>query len=81
MPVLVLGAEHDGCFTAAELRRTAAAYRSEAEIMTGMGHDLMLDQGWPHRRHGTVRPDPLQVSDERCPQGPVVSLGSSPRAS
>jgi pimeloyl-ACP methyl ester carboxylesterase len=46
VPVLVLGAEHDGFFTAAELRRTAAAYRTEAEIIPGMGHDLMLDQGW-----------------------------------
>jgi hypothetical protein len=25
----------------------AAAYRTQAEICSGMGHDLMLDQGWP----------------------------------
>jgi pimeloyl-ACP methyl ester carboxylesterase len=47
VPVLVMGAEHDGFFTLAELGRTAAAYRTEAEILPGMGHDLMLDQGWP----------------------------------
>lgn len=47
VPVLVLGAELDGFFTVAEVRRTAAAYRTEAEIYPGMGHNLMLDLGWP----------------------------------
>jgi pimeloyl-ACP methyl ester carboxylesterase len=37
VPVLVMGAEHDGFFTAAEMDRTAAAYRTEAEIIPGMG--------------------------------------------
>jgi pimeloyl-ACP methyl ester carboxylesterase len=46
VPILVTGAEHDGFFTVDELRRSAAAYRTEAEIVAGMGHDLMLDQGW-----------------------------------
>jgi alpha-beta hydrolase superfamily lysophospholipase len=45
-PMLVLGAEHDGFFTVGELRLTARAYRTEAEIFPGMGHDMMLDQGW-----------------------------------
>lgn len=45
-PVLVLGAEHDGLFTVGEQRRTARAYRTEAEVFPGMGHDMMLDQGW-----------------------------------
>jgi pimeloyl-ACP methyl ester carboxylesterase len=45
-PVLVLGAERDGFFTADEIRRTASAYRTEAEIFTGIGHNMMLDQGW-----------------------------------
>jgi pimeloyl-ACP methyl ester carboxylesterase len=45
-PVLVLGAGHDGFFTRDEVRRTASAYRAEAEFYSGMGHDLMLDQGW-----------------------------------
>ena len=47
VPVLVLGAEHDGFFTAREMDRTAAAYHTQAEILAGMGHDLMLDPGWP----------------------------------
>jgi pimeloyl-ACP methyl ester carboxylesterase len=37
VPVLVMGAEHDGFFTAAEMDRTAAAYRTAAEIIPGMG--------------------------------------------
>lgn len=45
-PVLVLGAERDGIFTAAEVRRTARAYRTEAEIFAGMGHNMMLDPAW-----------------------------------
>lgn len=47
VPVLVIGAEHDGFFTAGEMRRTAAAYGTQAEIVPGIGHNLMLDQGWP----------------------------------
>ena len=45
-PVLVLGAEKDGIFSAGEMHRTARAYRTEAEIFPGMGHDMMLDDGW-----------------------------------
>ena len=44
--VLVLGAELDGFFTTAEVERTARAYGTEAQIIPGMGHDLMLDEGW-----------------------------------
>jgi pimeloyl-ACP methyl ester carboxylesterase len=47
VPVLVLGAELDGFFTLGETRRTARAYRTEAEIFPGIGHDMMLDDGWP----------------------------------
>ena len=46
VPVLVLGAERDPFFTVGEVRKSARAYRTEAEIVPGMGHDLMLDQGW-----------------------------------
>jgi pimeloyl-ACP methyl ester carboxylesterase len=45
-PLLVLGAERDGCFTLKEVHATARAYRTEAEIFPGMGHDMMLDPGW-----------------------------------
>jgi len=46
-PMLVLGAEEDAFFTVDEVRRTARAYRTEAEIFPGMGHDMMLDTDWP----------------------------------
>jgi pimeloyl-ACP methyl ester carboxylesterase len=46
VPVLVLGAEHDGFFTVGEVHGTARAYRTRAEIVPGIGHDMMLDQGW-----------------------------------
>lgn len=46
VPVLIMGAEHDRFFTIGEMRRTAAAYGTRAEIFSGMGHDMMLDQGW-----------------------------------
>ena len=45
-PVLVLGAERDSFFTVAEVRSTARAYQTEAEIFLGMGHDMMLDTDW-----------------------------------
>ena len=45
-PLLVLGAECDGCFTMKEVHATARAYRTEAEIFPGMGHDMMLEPGW-----------------------------------
>ncbi|MEO8179500.1 MAG: ketoacyl reductase [Deltaproteobacteria bacterium] len=46
VPVLVLGAERDSIFTVAEVRSTARAYRTEAEIFPDMGHDMMLDTDW-----------------------------------
>ena len=45
-PVLVLGGEHDGCFTTHEVHATARAYRTEAELFP-MGHNMMLEPGWP----------------------------------
>lgn len=46
VPVLVLGAERDSLFTVAEVQSTARAYHTEAEIFSGMGHDMMLDTDW-----------------------------------
>jgi alpha-beta hydrolase superfamily lysophospholipase len=69
VPVLVLGAEHDGLFTVGEMRRTAAAYRTQAEIVPGIGHDMMLDQGWPEvadRIHTWIR-EPLPSPRLRLP--------------
>lgn len=54
-PLLVLGAEYDGTFTPQEVHATARAYRTEAEIFPDMGHDMMLEPGWPavaERIHG-----------------------------
>jgi pimeloyl-ACP methyl ester carboxylesterase len=45
-PLLVLGAEHDGCITRAEVNATAAAYGTVAEFFAGMGHDMMIEPGW-----------------------------------
>jgi alpha-beta hydrolase superfamily lysophospholipase len=45
-PMLVLGAGLDTIFTVSEVQKTARAYRTEAEIFPGMGHDMMLDEGW-----------------------------------
>jgi pimeloyl-ACP methyl ester carboxylesterase len=45
-PMLVLGAEDDNCFTPREVHATARAYRTEARIFGGMGHDMMLEPGW-----------------------------------
>lgn len=45
-PLLVLGAEHDTCFSAREVHSTATAYRTEAEIIPNMGHDMMLEPEW-----------------------------------
>ena len=45
-PMLVLGAERDAFFAVNEMRRTARAYRTEAEIFPCMGHDMMLDTDW-----------------------------------
>jgi pimeloyl-ACP methyl ester carboxylesterase len=45
-PVFVVGGELDALFSPGEIRRTAAAYGTEAMIFEGMGHNLMLDAGW-----------------------------------
>lgn len=45
-PLLVLGAECDRSILPKEVRATAHAYRTEAEIFPGMAHDMMLEPGW-----------------------------------
>ncbi|HET9535713.1 MAG TPA: alpha/beta fold hydrolase [Mesorhizobium sp.] len=45
-PMLVLGAGKDAFFTVDEVRRTALAYGTEAEIFPEMAHDMMLDRDW-----------------------------------
>jgi pimeloyl-ACP methyl ester carboxylesterase len=46
IPVLVLGGDRDGIFSVDEARRTAAAYGTTAEIVPGMGHQMMIEPGW-----------------------------------
>ena len=46
LPVLVLAAEADGFLAAADAQHIARTYGTSAEYFQGMGHDLMLDQGW-----------------------------------
>lgn len=45
-PLLVLGAENDAAITIRENEKTAQAYGTKAEIFTGMGHDMMLEEDW-----------------------------------
>jgi pimeloyl-ACP methyl ester carboxylesterase len=46
-PMLVLGAGLDRSITTKEVHATARAYRTEAEIFAGVGHDMMLEPAWP----------------------------------
>ena len=50
-PVLVMGALQDGAVTTEEVRATARAYRTEPEFFDGMGHNMMLEPGWPAVAH------------------------------
>jgi hypothetical protein len=44
--MLVLGGEDDGTITTAEVRATARAYRTEAELFPRMEHNMMLEPDW-----------------------------------
>lgn len=46
IPVAVLGAERDLLFPADQVRATARAFRTEPVFFPGMGHAMMLEQGW-----------------------------------
>jgi pimeloyl-ACP methyl ester carboxylesterase len=64
-PLLVLGCENDGCFTQDEVRATAGAYHTEAEIFPNMGHDMMLEPGWAavaERIHGWLETRDLRLN-------------------
>ena len=45
-PMLVLGGEDDGSITNAEVRATARAYDTTAELFPRMGHNMMVEPGW-----------------------------------
>jgi pimeloyl-ACP methyl ester carboxylesterase len=46
LPVRVLAAGADGFLAPGDAQHIARAYGTTAEYFTGMGHDLMLDDGW-----------------------------------
>lgn len=46
LPILVLGAENDAFVHPGAVRATAWAYETEAEILPGMAHAMMLDHHW-----------------------------------
>jgi len=45
-PVLVLGGADDGTITNDEVRATARAFGTEAELFAGTGHNMMLEPRW-----------------------------------
>jgi len=47
VPMLVLGAEDDGFFTRREVIATGRSYGSHAQLFPAMGHNMMLEPGWP----------------------------------
>lgn len=46
VPLLVLGAGEDRIFTRVDVAATARAWGTEAVMIEGIGHDVMLDDGW-----------------------------------
>lgn len=46
VPVLVVGAADDWLVTPADVRRTAAAYRTDAVVIDRIAHDVMLESRW-----------------------------------
>lgn len=45
-PLLVIGAQQDAVIGASDIRATAHAYGTEAVIVPGVAHDVMLEAGW-----------------------------------
>ena len=65
VPVPVLGGQRDGTVTIEELHSTARAYRTTAEVFPNMGHDMMLEPGWPRLpNESTTGSPPVAYSPE-----------------
>lgn len=45
-PILVMGAAGDCLISPGEVEATARAYQTQPEVLPGMAHDLMLEDGW-----------------------------------
>ena len=46
-PLLVLDGENDAALTKDEVRATASAYGTQAGFFPNMGHNMMIEPGWP----------------------------------
>lgn len=46
-PILVLGGERDALYGDRDVHATARVYGSEAIVIPGIGHEVMLEPGWP----------------------------------
>ncbi|MCW2246335.1 pimeloyl-ACP methyl ester carboxylesterase [Azospirillum fermentarium] len=46
IPILVMGAENDRLIPPSQVRATARLLNTEAEILPGLGHGLMLEPAW-----------------------------------
>jgi pimeloyl-ACP methyl ester carboxylesterase len=46
-PMLVLGAEEDGFFARRQTLAIGRAYRTRTQMFPAMGHNMMLEPGWP----------------------------------
>lgn len=45
-PLLVIGAQNDTTISPRQVKATARAYKTKAEIFPDMAHDVMLEAGW-----------------------------------
>ncbi|MGH3556174.1 MAG: alpha/beta hydrolase [Mycobacterium sp.] len=45
-PMLVVGAREDGLFSTSQVERTAALYGADTVILSGTGHNVMLEPTW-----------------------------------
>lgn len=46
VPTLVIGSPTDRIVSENDVRKTAAVYNAHLELFPGMGHNMMLDEGW-----------------------------------
>jgi hypothetical protein len=46
-PILVVGGEQDGLYRNRDVHATATFYGSHPTFIPGMGHEVMLEPGWP----------------------------------
>jgi pimeloyl-ACP methyl ester carboxylesterase len=72
-PLLVLGREIDRTITNDAVHATADAYGTGAEFIPGMGHNMMLEPGWPNvaeRIHSWLTDQGMYGRAPKIPGGP-----------